>query len=61
MTCIPIASSKIIGKRLVLSSHKQLKFQHSETKRIEQRPLVTRAYNCIGGDFFGMANSFAHE
>ncbi len=61
MIGILIASSKIIGKRLVLSSRKQLKFQCLKTKRIKQRAMVTRTCNCIGGESLCMANSNAHE
>jgi hypothetical protein len=61
MIGIPITSSKIIGKWLVLSSCKQLKFRCLKIKRIKHWPLVTRTWNCIGGDSLYMANSNAHE
>jgi hypothetical protein len=61
MTNIPIISSKIIGKQIVLSSRKQLRLQCSGTERIKWRPFVTQIWNCIDGDSFCMANNFAHE
>jgi hypothetical protein len=61
MIGITIASSKIIGRRLVLSSCKQLKLWCSKTEKIEWRPLVMQTWNCSGGDSFCMANISAHE
>jgi hypothetical protein len=61
MMGIPTTSSKIIGKQLVLSLCKQLRLRCSRVERIERWPLVSRAWNCISGNFFCMANSFARE
>jgi hypothetical protein len=60
MMGIPTTSTKIIGKQLV-SLCKHLRLQCSGTKRVEQWPLVTQTWNCIGGDSLCMANNFAHE
>jgi hypothetical protein len=57
---IPIASSNIIGRWLVLSSHKQLRFWRIEIKRFEQWPLVMWTWNCVGGYSLCMAHSSAH-
>ncbi len=61
MMSIPTTSSKIIGRRIVLSSCKQLKLQRLRAKKVEWQPLVTQTWNYIGGDSLCMENNFACE